>query len=69
MPRTPEERLAAARENEERALYRLECAAKRRAEEGAYPGPVEDLKAAAKAWTNAYHQRSRCEKHMREATP
>ncbi len=25
------------------------------------------LQAAAKAWTNAYHQRSRCEKHAREA--
>ena len=24
------------------------------------------LQAAAKAWTNAYHARSRCEKHVRE---
>jgi len=29
---------------------------------------TEEIKAAAKAWTNAYHQRSRCEKHVRDAS-
>lgn len=65
MSKTASERLTKAQANEAEKLATLEDAARGFAldEQDA----VEKLKAAAKAWTNAYHQRSRCEKHVRDS--
>jgi hypothetical protein len=59
--------LTAASANESRKGDALQSAAFDYAEKGIGDAAAwAALTAAAKAWTNAYHQRSRCEKHVRE---
>ena len=74
MPATPEDKHAAAMEREYSALVALCEAAKayglatrfQIADPGVI-GAQAVLKTAAKRWTNAHHQTSRCAKHLREA--
>ena len=61
---TPEERLQAAEKREAIAWDNLANAAR------LFAGAehlAEALRAAAKRWTNAHHQTSRCRKHLAEA--
>ena len=66
MSSTPAERLTRAAASEQRAWDRLRAAA--RLLDDTSTSTADELRAAAKAWTNAMHQRSRCEKHVREAS-
>lgn len=62
--------LKRARANEEAAFQALAHAAMQYARVAKRDVPrkeADDLRAAAKKYTNAMHQRSRCEKHKREA--
>jgi len=60
----PVEALTRAAHSELKAWLRLCTAAKLLDTEDTTTH--EQLKLAAKAWTNAMHQRSRCQKHVRE---
>jgi len=65
---TPSERLDKAIKNENAKAGALAQAANEWANyNGNDRGPWDRLTEAAKAWTNAYHERSRREKHVRDS--
>ena len=75
MPRgehvTPREKLREAKTREAAKLVDLCVAA--REYSAAFPirapaGEIDALTRTAKAWTNAYHQASRCAKHVRDGS-
>ncbi len=63
-----QEALDRAVESEARKVQALGDAAVAFAtEKGNFHSLFDNLKAAAKTWTNAHHELSRCKKHVREA--
>ena len=68
MTKTPEQKLEAAREREAVASSNLQAAAEMFVGLADKAEALDELHAAAKTYTNAMHQRSRCEKHVREAS-
>ena len=61
-------KLDAAQDREDRRFDELAKAAHNIGHMPRNSSEGDALAGAAKSWTNAMHQRSRCEKHLREAT-